>query len=256
MDLEDIKKITPIQWILALLILLITHGLTLLISYYQFRWNSPSALIGIIDNPPGQVSVQLNNDVTQQANGHDGWFGFRDLQRGEHHLYFYKDGYHPLTVATDLDDPLDNFLEREIEMLPIDDPRGPLPMQRFDTVSFNSRDGAQPYGAKTIATSYFADLPNIAERIGWVYIGSEDDREATFPEVDIRDVRSLEGRSIEASDTVLVWGSAPEKQWLRDFRMGSLEGVVDRGSTIRFSDRVEEIGDGHYWAEVIIESNE
>ena len=249
---NEVKKLSGGQ--IAVITLIVSPIIALITFFVTNWWQTPSALIGWIEDPPGAVLVIRDNGAAlQHADDITGWFRFEDVRRGQHHLRFEYDEYHPLPVTMRVTGPGDNYLSPIIQLTSLAASVTPPVPQMMETVFVPryTKDGTPPrMDIEILYNSIMQTAEYAAGDNSWVYLGSSNERELAFQELNFNQIRQLAGRSIESQAPVLIWNGAPEKAIFRGFQLGMVEGIVDSGTKLTFSDTVTEVGQGHYWARV------
>ena len=252
--LKEIQDMTTAQAIAAVVFAIIAGLGTWGTTIYTVEQQQPSAITGIIKDPPGSVLVTLNNDAASLlADEISGWLRFENVEIGRHQLKFAYDGYGDLPVFVDVKGPGDNSLTEEIILTSATEIDGPLQPLHIDTAFIPSRtkDGAQPdIDYEEIIVTGSRVRPETALTEGWVYLGSRDDPQSQIHGVDIDRILQYPNQSIEITDGIPIWNDAPEKTVFRGYRLASFEGVAEPGQRLAFADIATEVGNGHYWAKV------
>lgn len=232
----------------AVILLLGTNGVNTWCTAYINRLERPSALVGAIEDPPGSVTITLDNGTAVQTSDDvSGWFRFEDLHRGQHHLRFEADGFHPLPVAVRVLEPDDNYLLRRITLTSEESGTAPGAIAIGVTaIPMFSRTGASPMIDRG-SLEQLAEIMALARpQSGWVYLGSFDDRVGQTFDAAV-DVSELQQAG--SNELVLIWDGPPERELFRGYRLGTINSVAELGADVTV-EGYKELGDGQVWAEL------
>ena len=216
----------------------------------------PAAIVGTIQNPPGQIGVSLDNGTQEtEAHADHGWFRFDGVTPGQHLLEYSYTGYRPRSARVDVSGGRDNYFSLPA-LISEEDSRPdfhgifsntlrPVLVENFST------SGEDP----TVGGDILNGIPHgwtsaHHDGTGWIYLGTAQGNQLFGATIDALSVPSA-GETVYVSNSVFLRDDRPYRR-VFSYRLGDDVGVVDAGSAVSVI-AIEEVGDGRYWAHVALE---
>lgn len=233
-------------------------GIGYLITRYL---ESPSALLGFVDDPPGPVRVVLDNGPEEEeANYISGFFRFEDVPTGTHHLLFENSDCWPQAVIVDVRSPGDNVLGQRVRLVRRSDSEAAPPVQRMAVAALPTRtsDGRAPLlsrvAAQVLATVFATAETN---RTGWVNLGAFDDEAWTERRIEVGETLPPVGNKLEVTADQVLWSQRPSRRlFFGGYDLGRVHGIVRPGDRLEVSALKTDVGQNQVWVQVRVQPSE
>jgi hypothetical protein len=235
-------------------VLLIAGAIVLwwVVQYIIVKGDTPAAIVGTIESPPGPIKVLLDNG-SKETTAHKtiGWFRFEEVVPGRHLIEYKYSGFHPRSFPIRVAGGQDNFYSLP-SLSPASGPKPTEPPNALEPVVLNtrSRTAEEP----DFLANYYPGVARLVGQMlsrnaGWLYLGRFDGTDWTNLTVSLSGRLPRPGDTLEMQRTILLRDDKPHKVFPFSYEVAPVVGVAMDGEALKIQS-VHQVGNDSVWAEV------